>query len=77
MIEATRIKSLVSAGDRVNIDLGEIDYSAFVKEIEDDGILIEWREVEIQKLNGVSQEAMVTKECFIDRELIQTVTKIK
>lgn len=77
MIEASRIKSLVEIGDRVLVEVEAFTYSAFVKEIEDDGMVLEWREIEVLRENGRHQEAMITKECFVDRELIKSITKVR
>ena len=77
MIEAVRMKSLVEIGDRVQVDIEGVVYSAFIKEVADDGLVLEWREIEILKEGGRHQEAMITKECFVDRELIKTITKIR
>lgn len=74
MIESTRIKRMIEVGDRAVIEIDGIAYSGFVKELEDDGVTIEWREIE---LNANNAEQMITKSCFIDRELIKTITKIK
>jgi hypothetical protein len=76
MIESVRLNTLVEIGDRVNIEADNATYSAFVSDVADDGLTIEWREVEIMSVNGKYQESMITKKCFIDRENIKTITVI-
>ena len=74
MIESIRLNKLIEIGDRSIIETDGTTYQGFIKEVADDGVLIEWRDIEI---NANSAEQMVTHQCFIDRELIKTITKVK
>ena len=77
MIESTRIKSFVEIGDRVLVSVEGATYSGFIQEIGEDGVVLEWRDTEIMSINGLFQEGMVTKRCFVDRETIKDIIRIK